>query len=85
MFQQLMAHFGASVAAIQGNWVGASSDNLTAINMLTAGSAMTLEEAAKQTWTGRRARNHGFAQVHARGTPIGTPGRYVAVYVFFTR
>ena len=32
MFQQMMTHFGASVTAIQGNWIGALSDNLIAIN-----------------------------------------------------
>ena len=49
MFQQMMMHFGTSVTAIQGNWVGPSSDNLTAINRLTTGGALTIEEAAKQT------------------------------------
>jgi len=85
MFQQMIRHFGTSVVAIQGNWVGASSDNLTAINTLTAGGAMTVEEAAKQSWTGMRAKDNGFTQVHLRGTPIGTPGQYASVQVLFTK
>jgi hypothetical protein len=85
MFQQMMTHFGASVTAIQGNWVGASSDNLVAINRLTTGGAMTIEEAAKQTWTGVRARDHGFTQVRVVGTPAGTSGHYTRVNVLFTK
>jgi hypothetical protein len=85
MFQQMMLHFGASVTAIQGNWVGPSSDNLIAINRLTAGGAMTIEEAAKQTWTGMRARDQGYTQVQVAGTPAGTPGHYTRVHVLFTK
>jgi hypothetical protein len=85
MFQQMMMHFGASVTAIQGNWVGAPSDNLIAVNGLTAGGAMTIEEAAKQTWTGMRARDYGYTQVQVVGTPAGTPGHYTSVRVLFTK
>ncbi len=85
MFQQMMKHFGTSVTAIQGNWVGAASDNLHAINRLTAGGAMTIEDAAKQTWTGLRARNYGYTQVQVAGTPTGTPGHYTSVHVLFTK
>jgi hypothetical protein len=85
MFQQMMMHFGASVTAIQGNRVGASSDNLIAINRLTAGGAMTIEEAAKQTWTGMRARDYGYTQVQVVGTPAGTPGHFTSVGVLFTK
>ena len=85
MFQQLMMHFGTSVTAIQGNWVGTTSDNLMAINRLTAGGRMTIEEAAKQTWTGMRAMDHGYTQVEVVGTPTGTPGHYTNVHVLFKR
>ena len=85
MFQQMMTHFGATVTAVQGNWVGASSDNLAAVNRLTAGGAMTVEQAAKQTWTGRRAGDHGFAQVRVVGTPTGARGRYTRVHVLLTK
>lgn len=85
MFQQMMVHFGARVSAIQGNWLGASSDNLTAINRLTSGATMTVEEAAKQTWTGKRAETYGYTQVEMVGTPAGTPGNYTWVRVLFKR
>ncbi|HVS34588.1 MAG TPA: hypothetical protein VMS17_03335 [Gemmataceae bacterium] len=85
MFQQMMVHFGARVSAIQGNWVGASSDNLIAINRLTAGGAMTIEQAARRTWTGMRASDYGYTQVRVAGTPAGTPGRYASVHVLFTK
>jgi hypothetical protein len=85
LFQQMMTHFGASVTAIQGNWVGASSDNLIALNRLTAGGALTIEEAAKQTWTGRRARDYGYTQVRVAGYPAGTPSHYTSVQVLFTK
>jgi hypothetical protein len=85
MFQQMMKHFGSSVTAIQGNWVGASSDNLIAINRLTAGGAMAIEAAAKQTWTGMRARDFGYTQVQPVSIPAGTPGHYTNVHVLFTK
>jgi hypothetical protein len=85
MFQQMMMHFGTIVTAIQGNWLGASSDNLRAINRLTAAGAMTIEEAAKQTWTGMRAQDYGYAQVRISGTPMGAPGNYTSVHVVFTK
>jgi hypothetical protein len=85
MVHQMMTHFGANGTAIQGNWVGASSDNLIAINRLTAGSAMTIEEAAKQTWTGMRGKDYGYTQVRVVGTPAGTPGNYTTVHVLFAK
>ncbi len=85
MFQQMMTHFGPNVTAIQGNWVGASSDNLSAINRLTAGTAMTIEEASKQTWTGMRGKDYGYTQVRVVGTPAGTPGDFTSAHVLFTK
>jgi hypothetical protein len=85
MFLQMMTHFGAKVTAIQGNWVGAASDNLIAVNRLTAGGATTIEEAAKQTWTGIRAKSYGYTQVRVVGIPAGTPGHYAGVHVLFTK
>jgi hypothetical protein len=85
MFQQMMKHFGTSVIAIQGNWVGASSDNLIAINAFTTGGAMTVEDAARQTWTGMRAGSYGYNQVQVPGTPTGTAGHYTRVHVLFTK
>jgi hypothetical protein len=83
MFRQMMTHFGTSVTAIEGNWVGAKSDNLISVNRLTAGGAMTVDEAAKQTWTGMRARDYGYVMVTLVGTPGGAPGHYTHVHVLF--
>ena len=81
----MMMHFGTSVTAIQRNWVGAFSDNLMAINRLTAGGVMPVQDAVKQTWTGMRARDYGYTQVELVGTPAGTPGRYTSVHVLFKK
>ncbi len=85
MFRQMMVHFGASVIAIEGNWLGAGSDNLIAINKLTAGGGMTVEEAAKQTWTGMRAKDYGYMQVEVVGPLAATPGCYINVHVLFKK
>jgi hypothetical protein len=85
MFQQMMAHFGTSVIAIQGNWLGPSSDNLIALNRLTAGGTMTLEEAARQTWTGMHAHIYGHVRVEIVGAPAGTPGNYTGMHVLFRK
>jgi hypothetical protein len=84
MFEQMMAHFGAGVVAIQGNWIGPASDNLRTVNALTAGG-MTVDEAAKQTWTGARARDYGFTQVEVAGRPVGMPGHYTTVHILFKK
>jgi hypothetical protein len=85
MFRQMLNHFGASVTAIQGNWIGAMSDNLIELNKLTVGGAMSIEDAAKRTWTGTRASEFGYTQVRLFGLPSGTPGNYTHVQVLFTR
>jgi hypothetical protein len=85
MFKQMMAHFGANVTAIQGNWLGAASDNLTTMNHLTAGGAMPVADAARQTWTGKRAREHGYTSVEIVCPPVGAPGAYTHVCVRFKR
>jgi hypothetical protein len=85
MFEQMLVHFGSSVTAIQGNWVGPASDNLIALNRLTAGGALTVEDAAAQTWTGRRAGAYGYTHVELVGNPVGTPGHYTGVHVLFKK
>jgi hypothetical protein len=81
MFNVLMEHFGAGVTAIQGNWT--YGDNLHTVNHLTAGAAMTLEEAAKQGPTGRYAISWGYTTVEVLPQTNGTPGKYTQVYVLF--
>jgi len=93
MFNQTMEHFqmtGTSISIVAGYWV--YGDNLATVNKLTAGDAMTLEEAAKQTRTGGYAMTWQFTNVEvvypAPGNPkslgtIGTQGNYSKVYVRF--
>ena len=83
MFDQMMTHFGSSVTAVQGFWIGPLSDNLKQLNSLTAGG-MSLEVAAKGTWTGKRAADWGYPQVQVQST-MGTPGNYSKVHVLFKR
>jgi hypothetical protein len=85
MFRMMMAHFGSTVTAIQGNWFGRSSDNLATVNQLTSSSALSIEDAAQQTWTGMRAKQYGYSKVQLVGIPIGTPGNFTTVQVLFTR
>jgi predicted Fe-Mo cluster-binding NifX family protein len=84
MFDQMMTHFGTAVTAVQGNWVGPRSDNLQTINQLTA-AGQTVEQAATQTWTGKRAKDWGYTNVDLVGTPRGTPGSYTGVHVLFKK
>jgi hypothetical protein len=83
LFDYMMSHFGSTVIAIQGTWVGAASDNLAELNRLTA-AGVVLEEAAKHTWTGKRATDWLFTQVQVTRA-IGSPGIYSQVLVLFTR
>jgi uncharacterized protein (DUF779 family) len=81
MFDQMMAHFGTSVICVEGNWVGPVSDNLIELNRLTA-HGVPIEEAAKQTWTGRRAIDWHFTQVRIE-VANGTAGMYTLVVAVF--
>jgi hypothetical protein len=83
LFKQLMEHFGSSVTAIQGNWVGPTSDNLQKVNQFTA-TGMTLEAAAEETGTGKRAKEWGYPQVEEVNHQ-GTPGNYARVHVLFKK
>jgi len=68
------------IRGVRGDWT--SGDNLDAVNRLTVGGAMSLEEACKRTWTYRRAKSKGFSRyqyIDARGGP----GQYVSVDVVF--
>jgi hypothetical protein len=82
----------STITGIQGNWVSTAgmpinqitSDNLKTINLLTTGGALSVEEAARRTWTGIQAnRILGFNKVKQRVPAIGTPGNYTAVHVLF--
>lgn len=83
LFQVAWDHFaseGVTALGIRGEWT--FGDNLDAVNQLTANSAMRLEDAARLTWTGRRATDKGFTTV-AILDQDGSPGNYISVDVVF--
>jgi hypothetical protein len=86
-FAAMMAHFGAKVRAIEGNWSMASGLT-TNIDLLTRATAVGLSvmDAAPLTWTGLRASEHGYDKVAvALATPPGAQGNYDTVRVEFSR
>ena len=83
LFQVVWDHFaaeGVRILGIRGDWT--FGDNLLVVNQLTANNAMTLEEAAKRTWTVLRANDKCFAQVTILDQ-TGGPGSYNSVDVVF--
>jgi hypothetical protein len=68
------------IAGVRGDWT--SGDNLDTVNRLTAGNKMTLEEAARQTWTYKQASNKGFTRYQYIDAQ-GSPGQYTSVDVVF--
>jgi hypothetical protein len=78
-FERILAHFGEKVKAIKGNW--RFGTNLALVNELTD-RGMGLEEAARQTWTGRRAASVGFTDMVILRVE-GSAGRYTGVQVLF--
>lgn len=94
MLKEAIDHFLAfgPITGLQGNWVATASvpshnivsDNIKALNALTAGGGLTIEQAAVLTWTGRQAdRVLGFRRVRQRVPATGTPGNYTSVHVLF--
>jgi RHS repeat-associated protein len=79
-------HFKGQYNAIKGQWEFGT--NLGEINRLTTpqpdGPGLTIEQAARQTWTGARARELGFPEPHEQtGQTAGQPGHYTKVVVDF--
>jgi hypothetical protein len=86
MFEQMWGHFGSgNISVLLGFWIGSDSDNLRDFNShVSAGK--TKEQAAWLTWTGMRATEKGFKNVHIDSTdPKTGTGPFVAVQVRFTR
>ncbi len=81
LFELMMRHFGAAVAAVRGLWTYGT--NLAEFNRLTA-LGLTEDEAAGGTWTGQRAKDHGFG-VAVCELAIGGTGYYGWVEARFTR
>jgi hypothetical protein len=86
-FAAMMAHFGARVKIIEGNWTLASglTTNLDIVNRATA-AGLSKEAAAALTWTGLRASDFGYDQVTVISSdPDDAPGQYVKMQVRFNR
>jgi hypothetical protein len=81
-FDQMMRHFGDNVTAIRGCWT--YGDNLATVNTLTTGAAIAVEDAARWTWTGKRAAEWGYTQIQLVGA-TGQPGAFVNVQVLFRK
>lgn len=65
LVKQAVAHFGDSVRGIHASWNSRHTllaYNLELFNQLTH-DGLSVEEAAKQTWTGRVAKELGFAKL----------------------
>ena len=85
----MMAHFTpAAVSTIRGHWVaGLDLDtNLDQFNALVR-QGVSILDAAKRTWTGRRAMEYSFVNATTDFTnpPSSPAGCYVEVQVSFTR
>jgi hypothetical protein len=88
-FAAMMAHFGVSnVRTIRAHW-SAGIDLDTNIDQFNDATQRGLQDndAAKETWTGQRARDYGLTNTRVIfKNPQGDhPGQYVEVTVEFTR
>ncbi|NUQ79764.1 MAG: RHS repeat-associated core domain-containing protein, partial [Polyangiaceae bacterium] len=83
LFEMAVNHFGRNaIKGVRGSWT--YGDNLKTINRLTGeGEKLSLEYAARQTFTGKMAERLGFTHVEIVGTPKGHPGSYKKVEVIF--
>ena len=83
LFDESVAKFGSRATGIEGKWH--FGDNLDRFNKLT-GQNKTNETAAKGTWTGGKAKEHGFPNVTVHEDKlIGDTGNYSQVEVLFTK
>jgi hypothetical protein len=84
----MMAHFGDRVAIVEGDWTDYDPDlreNLDEFNRGTA-AGRSEQQAAADTWTGRRAGDHGFTQVEiVRALPPRAAGQYRVVLAHFKK
>jgi len=84
-FAAMMAHFGARVRIVEGNWSRASglTANIDQLNSATA-AGLRVEDAAPLTWTGLRASEYGYDKVTViQALPQGAQGNYDSVRVHF--
>jgi hypothetical protein len=81
-FDAMIDHFGVTnITAIHGIWTEALDSNLGDFNDARA-RGVSEPEAARDTWTGQRARDHGFtqAQVTFRTPPMFPHSAVTAVF-----
>ncbi len=82
MFDDVLAHFGReNINAIEAKWVPAMPTNLDRFNELLR-DGRSVDDAARATWTGRRAADLGFNNVSVLNLS-GSPGSYTNVEVRF--
>jgi RHS repeat-associated protein len=81
LFREMMSAFGSAAKVVEGNWLYGS--NLAKVNQLTK-AGMSLEAAAAQTWTGKRAAELGFKAIRIVSTE-GSAGAYTSVVVQYAR
>ena len=70
----------ATILGVRGDWT--FGDNLDTVNRLTTNHQMTLEDAAKKTWTYEQARKRGYSVFQLIDVD-GPPGNYKEVQVVF--
>ena len=85
LFHEVMNTLGPGAQTIQANWGSGMASNLDSFNTgVRAG--MSLEDAARQTFTGRMATRFGYlGPVNFVGEPAGAPGDYSKVRLEFTK
>jgi len=82
-FPKILKHFEGRFQRIVGEWKEGPMDyNLRTFNVATL--TYPHEEAARRTWTGKLAVEHGYDKV-SFDPPEGTPGNYVRVIVYFEK
>ena len=87
-FDAMMAHFGDTVTAIEGDWsdlIPELTGNLDRFNEQTAAGSPQ-QQAALETWTGRMAVRHGFTSIEIKhALPPDAEGSYREVLVQFRK
>ncbi|HKI37175.1 MAG TPA: hypothetical protein VKA46_35300 [Gemmataceae bacterium] len=84
LVQLAWEHFlrqGCAIAGIRGEWI--FGDNLDQVNALTQRGGMSVEDAARQTWSAARAAERGMRTLAVLAAD-GTPGQYRSIDVLFT-
>jgi hypothetical protein len=84
MFSNAMEKLASSASGIRGKWLstgGELRDNLDSFNAGVQ-NLLSLEDAARWTFTGKMAGRYGFTKVTIEKL-VGSPGEYTEVQVVF--